>query len=768
MSVRSLTTTFSLSLGLFFFQAASIQGQAAQPSDGRGEEISVTADSLTIGDSGTRIEAKGNVEIKRQEMILKADEVRVNRETTEVEAKGNVSIEDSQGRLKADAVRLNLEQETGEIENGDIFFKQRHLTVRGKRFQKLPGQTYHIDEGVFTTCLCESGPPPWKISAREIDLQQDGTGIIKGGTFYILDVPVLYLPYAFFPLRTERQSGFLFPKIGGSSSEGFRFQQPFFWAISKSSDATFGIDVETRARVGLMGEFRTVLSRNAQGRINLSYFNEGLRTGEDDDIEDRTITDQRIPEDRWSVIADHRQTTPSGWMTYSDISAFSDDLFTRELVDRFDLNYAKEENIRARRYGSSRFGFFRSWGDTHLQGEWDFYQDFIQPDKSTYLKTPELIFWGRRGLGKSPAEFRWRAQAVNYLRRDPGDGLRLDLRPEIVVPFRLPSYLFGSLSLAPRETLYHLYTTAGSSNQNVSRELIEIRNNVGTSISRVYEWGGAGLKKMKHVIEPDVSYLFISGSHQSDIPIMDGVDRINRRNVLTFSLTNRLWGKFGRRLTGQPGDQDVELLNSPALSDVREMARLRLALSYDIDKERKGGDTLSDLDLNLRITPANYLTLGLDTGLNPGPWQVSQAAVLFSISDPRPLTRRVLDPDFMQPNRLDLNFRFIRRNQLAELADNANLSTLTPEKMIHKNILKELRVRTLFHLTDHLLLLYNSNYNARDGRFTSNRGGVKILSQCECWTLSISVNRKTNPDKTSFNFDFNLLGLSSKNKGLFK
>ena len=77
-------------------------------------------------------------------------------------------------------------------------------------------------------------------------------------------------------------------------------------------------------------------------------------------------------------------------------------------------------------------------------------------------------------------------------------------------------------------------------------------------------------------------------------------------------------------------------------------------------------------------------------------------------------------------------------------------------------------MRTLFHLTDHLLLTYDTSYNARDGRFTSNRGGVKILSQCECWTLSFSVNRRTNPEKTSFKFSFDLLGLSSQNKDLFK
>ncbi|MFQ5902743.1 MAG: LptA/OstA family protein, partial [Candidatus Binatia bacterium] len=152
----------------------------AQPSAGREEkEINVTADTLTVGEKGKSVEAKGNVEVRRKDTTLKADEVRVNRQTTDVEAKGSVSVDDPQGTLKAEAVRMNLEQETAEIEKGEIFLEKGHLSVSGRRFKKSAGQVYHIDEGFFTTCLCESGPPTWKISAEEIDLSREGEGIIR-------------------------------------------------------------------------------------------------------------------------------------------------------------------------------------------------------------------------------------------------------------------------------------------------------------------------------------------------------------------------------------------------------------------------------------------------------------------------------------------------------------------------------------------------------------------------------------------------------------
>jgi LPS-assembly protein len=747
---------------------ASVRAQAV-PGRSTTEEINVTADKMSIGESGAQIEAQGNVEIRRRQMILKGEEVRVNRLTQDVEAQGKVSVDDPEWKVKsADSLQMNMEKETGEIRNGDLFVEQGHISITGRRFQKFGGQTYHVDEGFFTTCLCESGTPPWKISADSMDLTPDGTGTVRNAYFYVLDVPVLYMPYGLFPLRTERQTGFLFPRFGYSSDEGFRFQQPFFWAISKSTDATVAFDVESRARIGWLGEFRTMFSRDADFQIRSGYFNESWRTGEREDVVDRTIADQDIPQNRWSVVGTHRYTLPSNWLTYSDFAAFGDDLFTRELIDRFDLPGSRENDIQRSRYSRSRLGFFRSWGDTHLRGEWDFYQDFIQSDATTLQRTPELGFWGRRFADSFPLEFRWTAGGINYLRRKGGDGLRFDLRPEVVFPFRMASYLFGSFSAAPRETLYHLYSLADSK-RNISRELVEIRGNVGTSFSRIFSWSAQ--RQIKHVVEPELSYLFVPATDQSDIPIMDAVDRVNRRNVLTFALSNRFWGKFAAPSAAAAGDKDVELLNPVIASDVQRLGLLRLALSYDIDKERKGGDTLSDLDINVRLLPTNYVTVVFDGGFNPGPWQVTQARVGFGISDPRPLTRRVADADFNRPNSFGINYHFLRRGPNSLLAENANLDLDTPPVCpdgldprcsgFNKNTVGNLSGNIFYHATDHILLSFNSTYNVRDNRFNGIRAATKILSSCECWTLTFGVKKDINPSGTSVNFDFNLLGLGT-------
>jgi len=733
--------------------------------------INLQADKLTSSESGNEIEATGNVEIKREETTLKANELRMNRETQDVEAKGRVVLDDPEWKIKsADSLRMNMATETGELNNADLFLEQGHISVSGRRFEKFGGQTYHIDDGFFTTCLCESGAPSWKFSAEQMDLALEGTGTIRNGVFYIMDVPVMYIPYGYFPLRSERQTGLLFPKVGTSSHDGFRYLQPFFWAISKSADATLSFDIETSSRFGFIGEYRTLFDRNSDFKLESSYFNENWRTNYD--IADPTIADPHIPKDRWNILGSHRYTTASDWLTYSDTAVYSDDLFTRELIGRLDLSVGAEGDIRRSRYGESRMGLFKNWGDTFLKGEFAFYQDFIQYDKTTFLRTPQIDFWGRRLFSGFPLELRWSANGVNYIRRERGDGIRFDFRPEAVLPFRLASVVNGSLSVAPRETLYHLYSTPiNSTDHNVSRELVEIRGNINTALSRVFSFDSLGLKQVKHVIEPELSYLFVSGANQSQIPIMDNVDRVNRRNLLTFALNNRFWGKSPSLLTDQTLDSATEYLSPVATGSVREMASFRMALSYDIDKERNGGDSLTDLDFRLRMTPAPFLDFTLDGGINPGPWDFTQALASVSITDPRPLFRRSLDADFNRPNSAGLSYHFLRRGPNSFLADNANAETdfcvTNPNNSnCKKNTVGNLNNNLLYHVTDNLLLNFSSTYDVRDSRFIGFRAITKFLSFCECWTVTFGVKHDVNPDKTSFSVDFSLVGLGSPKSAL--
>jgi len=332
--------------------------------------------------------------------------------------------------------------------------------------------------------------------------------------------------------------------------------------------------------------------------------------------------------------------------------------------------------------------------------------------------------------------------------------------------------------VAPRETVYHLYTTtANSSDRNLSRELVEIRGNVGTALSRVFGFNSFGLSQVKHVIEPEISYLFVPSVDQSRIPIMDDIDRVRRRNVLTFAVANRFWGKTINPLAAPPADSSVEPLGPVTTGDVRQMGSVRLALSYDIDKERKGGDSLTDLDLNLKLTPLPYIDFGFDGGVDPGAWNITQARLRFNLTDPRPMLRRTPDPDFNRPNSIGFSYHYLRRGPNGFLADNANVVgipdcsvTPVPNSLQNwcdgKNTIGNLSGNLLYRLHDNLLFTLNSTYDVRDSRFLGYRIITKFLSFCECWTATLGVSREINPAKTSVSFNFSLLGLGNTKTSL--
>jgi hypothetical protein len=115
----------------------------------------------------------------------------------------------------------------------------------------------------------------------------------------------------------------------------------------------------------------------------------------------------------------------------------------------------------------------------------------------------------------------------------------------------------------------------------------------------------------------------------------------------------------------------------------------------------------------------------------------------------------------------------LRRGPNSFLADDANIDLDQPADCVNhpldprcpgtglKNTVGNIGGSMLYHLTDNLLVHFNSTYDARDSRFIGFRFLTKFLSFCECWTATFSVRRDVNPANTSFNFAFSLLGLGN-------
>src|SRR5262245_9754900 len=342
-----------------------------------------------------------------------------------------------------------MEYETGEIANGTVRLPRNQYILTGKRLQKSYGQTYHIDNGTITTCQCENPQKAdWSVSAKNIDVTLRGKGEISDAFFRVRGVPLFYIPYGVMSVRTERQSGLLFPYYGFSNTRGFVWQQPFYWAINKSYDLTLTTDVETAARLGLWGDFRYAPSMQTEGEFSASYFNQQIGGP-------ATTTS---PINRWSITGTHRQSLADDLRFYSDLFFVSDDNFLREISHRALNLPAFEEyadwTVRSRRYTDSHVGEVKTWPNALLRAEASYYQDLLESQDYAFQVLPRLQFQGQRRFWQDRLETGVAVEEAYFYRNAGYAGQRLDLAPSLTMPFHLSNYAYGSFRVLGRETGY--------------------------------------------------------------------------------------------------------------------------------------------------------------------------------------------------------------------------------------------------------------------------------------------------------------------------
>jgi lipopolysaccharide assembly outer membrane protein LptD (OstA) len=553
-------------------QRSPIQGEqllpkVAMPGMRKGEGLTVDAEHLSADEEKNEIVAQGHVTIARAGSMLTADEVRINRDTQRAQAKGNVQFTDPQGTIQAEGFAGNLEDETGELTDGKIYLSANHLTISGDKIEKSYGQTYHIENGEFTTCLCGAGAPSWSIAGKSIDVTLDGYGLIDWPKLKVLETPVLYLPYMSFPAKKTRQSGLLSPIYGYSKKRGFTYMQPMYVVLNKSADFTIAPDIATSARLGAIGEVRYAIDERSKGVIDASYFNEFLRNNANQDVVDTSVANPTIPENRWSVTADMRQDLPFELRGFVDALAVSDDFYLREIPTvSFDPEYAR--TLRTSLFDSTRGGVYRYWDHATLISQVAYYQDFVQPQDQTFQRFPQVQFFASDRYLDRHLKLGMNDDFTEFARKQGFDGPRLDLNPQAAVPFRWKEYLNGSIGIQGRETAYHMNNTElilptsgtptptpGPSQtptpsvplaKNPTRELYQFNAMLATQIARVFDVGGEHVQKLKHTIEPEVDYLYIPDVNQNDLPTYDFVDKIDRRNLFSYGFTSRLLAKLDR------------------------------------------------------------------------------------------------------------------------------------------------------------------------------------------------------------------------------
>lgn len=728
------------------------------------EEISVDAGSIQYERAGDVLSASGGVVIRRGETELRADRVRLDRRTNEAEAIGGASLTTPEGIIRAKEMRLDLDEETGTLVDAEIHSSTRGYSLWGERIEKGLGQRYRIENGRFTTCQCAEGPPSWSISGDELRVALDGYGDLVGGHFNVQDVPVVPIPRAKFPVQRDRQSGLLLPRVGISNRRGFQLVQPYYWAIDRSQDATLAADIETSARLGLVGEYRYAFRRDLRGEINVSYFNEAIR-GKAEEASTARFEDPGVPVNRWGLLGEHSQKVGSA-EAYADLMVVGDDLFFRE-INTYTLDRSRDVALRTLPFTTSRAGLLQGWSDATLQGEAIVYQDLIGRPSLALQRVPEVRFFGQRKLAASLFG-QMNASLTDFQRTRGITGLRADVGPSLQLGLPLGRYASGLVQASVGGTGYQLTNSemkcgfSGTDCPSVNgalageefgitvdenevdlpsrsaRGIFELRGDLGSGVSRVFEFPFLGIAKLKHTIEPRVRYLYVPHVGQDDLPVFDTLDRINQRNLFAYGLASRLLAR-----------RDAE-------GEVYELVRLSVLQAYDFSREIPGvglnapANHFSDVDFDFRVNPSPKTAVLFRSSYDTGDGELASVTTgvrlrePFGEADPTGRIRLFTRTTF------NTAYRFVRDNGI------------DPDT---NNEVQQLDTSVMLRLTSRIGFLYASRYDIRGTRFLDNHFGLRLLSACNCWGLDVGVTDKSNPNEIELRAQLTLVGLGSAGTG---
>lgn len=597
--------------------------------------VNIEADQLTYDKEEDTYHASGNVIITFQDGFLVADSVVFNRKTEDAFADGDVFVMSKNDTLEGKKVRFNVSSRTGAVYPGKAFLSENHLYLTGSEIQKRGEDTYRVKDATATTC---DGPDPsWRFTARQLDVTVEGYGTMKHGTFDVRNFPILYAPYFVFPAKTQRQSGFLLPTVSYSKDvNGFDIEVPFYWAISDSSDATFYQRYLDKRGFKEGMEYRYFLSKDSFGTFYADYLNDSRAVSETQDTLSRNWTDNQR---RWSYYLNHETTFTPGFYLRTDIARVSDHWYFRDFNSS---NYYLEHYSMTGTDKFQRIGFFadkslasldstarlvKDWGAYNLTSYVKYTDNLASlTNEATPQSYPYITFTAvNQPIFRSPVNFQL-SSSYQYVYRDAGEkGHWADANPTFSLPWTFGDYMQVTPSVGFRGTAWE--GRGGIENKSADRELYTLGLNAKSEVSRIFDVNAGSINKIRHSIQPEVTYSYIPNVPQDNLP--DFVPNVPQTNTATYSLTNTLIAKVRETEPTKIGTARSEFVTpKPEKFTYLEFLRFVVSQTFDINEYRSSKPEadrrpFSPVTMDMIFSPYNYVSYrgqySFDT--NDGEWK---------------------------------------------------------------------------------------------------------------------------------------------------
>jgi lipopolysaccharide assembly outer membrane protein LptD (OstA) len=728
--------------------------------------------------------------------ILTADWVVYSRGGSRGVASGNVVFSDGVDTVYSNFVEFNLSTLQGVLFLAEFDDTVNRFRLQGDEIVKTGDQTYTFERGMFTTCRCpDEGEDPWQIRAESANLELDGYAVARNTTINILGVPILWLPWMAYPLKSERESGFLFPEVAYRGRNGIAVGLPYFWAAAENLNVT--VTPQWLEKRGFKGDLEVeyLLGEHSEGTIYGSYIH--------DDAIDEDSLDDPFDADRWAVHGAQSLHLPQGWQVQSEFKVVSD--------NRYPSDFRELSRFRRDRYLTSTVFGTKHFGDNGLSGfvgaaHWaDDIQSPDNQDRDPYLlqRLPDLEFkvlpsrlsWAERLVPSLDGEYIYFAQEQNPsevfpnltplgddmfydtgidalpdeqepgfqagiedphednvalggpegdLRFQEGEpladrGHRLLITPRLAMPWRFGNHFEIYPEIGWRQSFYQTRAQGFE-----AWGTFTARADIQTRLSRSYRGD------LIHILEPRLGYGLITHPDLDDQPFFVPFTAVPQQRIRQLDLDNvtrdtadRLdsfngitWGASNRLYRrGGPG------------VDMRLLADITVSAQYDF----ANGGRLGNFVIDGVGMPSERSQVRLNIGFDP---------------EDVTLDELLAEADWMFGSSLGLALSYRYLEQIPRFFEDFRFDSDRFDDFQNSfNRVNQVNARVRYAFTKNWSARYQIAYAFENSILLANSASVEYLSKCVCWGLGVEV-RQNRQFGFEFNVIYRIVGLGNDPTGL--
>ena len=634
--------------------------------------------------------------VQTGDVTLTADTVILWQEPQILHSHGNFTLTTGKNITRGDSLKYSIKTDRGMAFNSRAFVDKGW--VRGKRIYKMSKTELCLEAGDFTTC--EEEKPHYTFLAYRMRVLRDDIAVVWPLVFKVGDIPVAAVPFWFFPIKKDRSSGFLAPKVGYHSQDGKYFRNvAYYWAINNYLDLTVGADLLEKRGPRVFTNLVYNRYKSFRGNMLFTYAN---------DIRDSTY--------RWSLDGVHSQA-----LVGFDIGAQAS--FLSDVNYRQDYSEDKTEFLRSESH--SYLSVFRTVGPTALTATADRRDDLVRGAMQTNLPGIDLVL---NTQSAGPFSFGGSSRFRRSAWRDTADApiqeaQAADASVSVNLPqFSLLRYLRFTPGASGRAVWFALDTLGNPNPYQLSSSFSLSASTALYGLGQFRVWR---FTKFLHTLTPTATLTYSPKPAEIPVKPVGGIGQSYEAFSLGYGLSNTFEGKW---------QQDTTATRI-------QLAKLNISQSYDFLAD---SEPFSDLRMSLELLPGGRMGgLGMS----------SRASASYGVYDGRVRGITLTNA---------LSFRLAPTAEKSE-QDTASADTaLTEEKVIEANRprtepwsfslghtfspsdspefpdIHTLDLAVRGNLSAGWIASYSAKYSITEGRVVDQ--SLSLVRDLHCWRMDFSWN----------------------------